>query len=459
MFDPKQLKKKTIKDTPVLEFKKINPTKYRVIVHNAKGEFPVVFSESFHEGWKAYLVSGQLSAVGSQRADSGQTSVVGSQLSVTGGQKVDNGQQVVNMNTYGQFNGKQISKIGSLADSNDTREEDLRSNKNVPERGNLWVNTTTEKSSNINSAEYSRRLGQGLRQNIYSVSLPGEGQFSRSKDYTFNLSRDWDNYSGTSNSIFSGFRNFTQKIKFTHNVFAQEKVSPPPTTVNRLLSMLSQYNILDGNTEDQATTVELRTFINKGWITTLGDGKVKEIKHQKWEGDREKLDYVEKYNIDFVSKNFQDTIQNDNLPAGNIYETWLATKIHRPQTTDNRQPSTDKTQWYENVFNFAQNKKVMQIPDENHVIVNGYANSWNINPKNICEESVTNPRSTHNRPPSTLCIKNADGSYDFEMVIEFWPQRLFYLGLAISGITFASCIFFLAFFFLKNLRNRLSLKK
>ncbi|MFZ5982565.1 MAG: hypothetical protein ACOYS2_03300 [Patescibacteria group bacterium] len=42
---------------PTLEFKKINPTKYRIRVHGAQVEFPLVFSESFHEGWKAYLVN------------------------------------------------------------------------------------------------------------------------------------------------------------------------------------------------------------------------------------------------------------------------------------------------------------------------------------------------------------------------------------------------------------------
>jgi hypothetical protein len=41
--------------SPTLEFKKINPTKYRIRVHGASGVFPLVFSESFHDGWKAYL--------------------------------------------------------------------------------------------------------------------------------------------------------------------------------------------------------------------------------------------------------------------------------------------------------------------------------------------------------------------------------------------------------------------
>lgn len=41
--------------TPKIEFKKINPTRYIVDVKGAKGPFTLVFSESFHDGWKAYV--------------------------------------------------------------------------------------------------------------------------------------------------------------------------------------------------------------------------------------------------------------------------------------------------------------------------------------------------------------------------------------------------------------------
>jgi hypothetical protein len=40
---------------PKIGFKKINPTRYIVDVRRAKGPFALVFSESFHEGWKAYV--------------------------------------------------------------------------------------------------------------------------------------------------------------------------------------------------------------------------------------------------------------------------------------------------------------------------------------------------------------------------------------------------------------------
>lgn len=137
----------------------------------------------------------------------------------------------------------------------------------------------------------------------------------------------------------------------------------------------NEYKILDGNEEDQITTNELADYINNGWITSLGNSK----------------------EIDFVSKNFQGTIQNDDLENGNFYETWF------------QKPIDDNL---------------------NHQMVNGYANSWTIDPDEICLHSAQ-------------CIKNADGSYDVELVIEFWPQRLFYIGSIVSGTTLFACLSYL----------------
>lgn len=163
------------------------------------------------------------------------------------------------------------------------------------------------------------------------------------------------------------------------------------------LKFSSMYKILDGNEDDQASKEELEEFINNGLISSLGDGREKNIKHKKWEDNKEKLDYIEKYNIDFISKNFQGTIQNDNLPNGNFWETWL------------RKP----------------------IAEENHLMANGYANSWIIDAEKICSE---NPGS---------CYKNSDGTYDMELIVEFWPQRLFYIGAGISLSTFIGCLIYL----------------
>lgn len=178
---------------------------------------------------------------------------------------------------------------------------------------------------------------------------------------------------------------------------------------------ISKYKILDGNSDDQASADELQEFIDKGFVTDIGDGKEKSIDHKKWDNGKEKLDYAEKYNIDFISKNFQGTIQNDNLPDGRFYETWLAKSMNN----------------------------VAELPEKNHLMANGYANSWVIDTDEICAGERDNG----------FCVKNPDGSYDMELVIEFWPQRLFYVGLGISGATLLGCLAYLGYDFVKRRKN------
>lgn len=42
-------------DRPFVEYKRINPTKYRIRLHQANGTFPLVFHDAFHNKWKLYL--------------------------------------------------------------------------------------------------------------------------------------------------------------------------------------------------------------------------------------------------------------------------------------------------------------------------------------------------------------------------------------------------------------------
>ncbi|NTW13975.1 MAG: hypothetical protein HGA31_03015 [Candidatus Moranbacteria bacterium] len=224
---------------PTMEFKKINPAKYRIRIHSARGQFPVVFSESFHDGWKMYL------------------------------------------NSYRGF--------------------DLR-----------------------------------------SQSLDG-------------------------------------------------------------------YKILDGNSEDQADKDELAGFIEQGTVSTLGDGSIKTTDHNKWADGREVKDYTEKYTIDFISKDFQGTIQNDNLPGGRFWETWGKKPIEN---------------------------------NRNHLMANGYANSWIVDTDTLCGGN------------SGSCRRNPNGTYDLEVVVEFWPQRLFYIGAGISLTSLAGCLGYLGYSGIRSYRRK-----
>jgi hypothetical protein len=67
------------------------------------------------------------------------------------------------------------------------------------------------------------------------------------------------------------------------------------------------------------------------------------------------------------------------------------------------------------------------LPENKHFLVNGYANSWWIEKQG-----------------------------DYEIVLEFWPQRLFYIGLMISGITLLFCLGYLVW---QPLRRRIAKRR
>ena len=148
----------------------------------------------------------------------------------------------------------------------------------------------------------------------------------------------------------------------------------------------SKYRVVLKNVKGKLSLVFLESFHDQ-W-------KVYAVKNHKTENIT---------NNNFISKNFNGTIQNDNLPKGKFYETWC------------KEP----------------------LSEENHLMANGYANSWVIDVDEVCKVESDKVES--------FCVKNADGTYDFELVVEFWPQRLFYLGLIISGTTLLGCVGYLIY--------------
>jgi len=78
-----------------------------------------------------------------------------------------------------------------------------------------------------------------------------------------------------------------------------------------------------------------------------------------------------------------------------------------------------------------------RVRDEYHYKLNGFLNAWYVDTEELCQNN-------------SACVKNSDGSYDIEMVIEFWPQRWFYLGLIISGTTLFGCLGYLGYDFYKR---------
>lgn len=165
---------------------------------------------------------------------------------------------------------------------------------------------------------------------------------------------------------------------------------------------LHKYRLLKGNERDQADRAEVSDFINEGFVSVIGDLGVKKSIYKRWQNGELLGANVEEYRIDFISKKFQGTIQNDNLPNGAFYETWFS------------QPA---------------------VIEKNHLMVNGYANSWILDIDDICGKYPSeDPRS---------CKKSGDGTYDFELVIEYRLQKLFYFGMAISAAVLLVIILYL----------------
>jgi hypothetical protein len=170
-------------------------------------------------------------------------------------------------------------------------------------------------------------------------------------------------------------------------------------------SLLGGYKALDGNGGDQATPDEIDGFLRRGFLTSLGDGKEKKVIHHKWKDGKATMDYTETFKLDFISKDFQDTIQNENLADASFHATWF------------KDP----------------------LPEAVHFLANGHANGWIIESARICRFS---PES---------CSWNPDGTVDLEMIVQFWPQQIYQVCLSLSIATLAACLLFSAGAFLKKL--------
>lgn len=76
-----------------------------------------------------------------------------------------------------------------------------------------------------------------------------------------------------------------------------------------------------------------------------------------------------------------------------------------------------------------------------HFEVNGFSNGWFVNPFELC--------SGDNGVIDSKCRKNDNGTYDFDLKIEFEPQKWFYIGLTISSLSFI-CLLLVSFYLRKK---------
>ena len=83
-----------------------------------------------------------------------------------------------------------------------------------------------------------------------------------------------------------------------------------------------------------------------------------------------------------------------------------------------------KESWFDRGFYETWGKRA--LPEERHLLMNGYANCWYITPA------------------------DAEFNQNYQIIIEYWPQRLFYIGW---GVTLATIIGSLTLLIVKKLRN------
>ena len=88
---------------------------------------------------------------------------------------------------------------------------------------------------------------------------------------------------------------------------------------------------------------------------------------------------------------------------------------------------------------FAKREKV---GEEYHYKLANFLNAWYVDVPELCKDG------------NKACTKNEDGSYDIELVVEFWPQRWFYLGLLISGTTLVGCVGYLGYDFVRSRKRK-----
>jgi hypothetical protein len=115
---------------------------------------------------------------------------------------------------------------------------------------------------------------------------------------------------------------------------------------------------------------------------------------------------------DFISKAFYNSVQNDNLPKGMIYETMGKTSL----------------------------------PEIYHLTSNSFSNAWLID-ANFIKKNF----------PKKI-VKASESDYDVGFIIEFSNKKLFIVSLAVSG-SFLFIVVFVNFLNPRNDRISLWLRK
>jgi hypothetical protein len=198
----------------------------------------------------------------------------------------------------------------------------------------------------------------------------------------------------------------------------------------KIQQILSSYHIFKGNEKTQVSLKSLKDFLKKNLITDIEQDSPSLtnpyhfIKRVGQSVSDQKTPIT-----GFISKKFFNTIQNENLPTGPIWETWFAGDIAMGCNVkrQNKENCAEfKTENWKVVKGF--NRNVIEWPNLLHWRINAKTNGWWINSNFLRHSSLLKNNE------SVFYRLNPNGTLSFELVMEFWPQRLFYIG-GITSIT------------------------
>ena len=194
--------------------------------------------------------------------------------------------------------------------------------------------------------------------------------------------------------------------------------------------LLSSYQVLKGNEKTQASLKSLKKFLKKTWVTDIEqDTPSLTNPYHLFKRIGQSAPGQNIPTTGFISKKFFNTIQNENLPTGTFWETWFSGNIDMSCKIINKNKEncveTNADNW-KLIKGF--NSGVIEWPNVLHWRINAQTNGWWVDSSFLRHASLLK-----NNEPIFYRL-NSNGTLSFELVMEFWPQRLFYIGGIISII-------------------------
>lgn len=162
---------------------------------------------------------------------------------------------------------------------------------------------------------------------------------------------------------------------------------------------------------------EIKTNYENKLVTNLGDLQMRTDTVKVWENGKNNLVSLIPYNVSYISPNFSNTIQNDNLKQNLTPLSVLKTIRSRPKLLSSSHFGLQPSE-----YGFTE---------------------WEINSDKVCADH------------QEYCTKNIVNTYDYTLVFFYAPQMVFYISSVISiaflGVMVMASFGSLIIYYRKNL--------